>query len=87
VWSRNGVTSSVISGPLAMMPMGEGKFELTSSSQCAVQSLGRAAVVIHDLARLNGHYTSGEQAQIAYVDGRGQDRRKDQQINKPGLAR
>lgn len=61
-----------------------GKVELTADGRFAVQSLGRAAVVIHDLAQLDGHYISGEEAHIKYIDGHGQDKREHQQPDRPG---
>lgn len=42
--------------------------------QFVVQSLGRNAVVIHDLDRLDGSFTIGQSAEIKYTDGQGHDR-------------
>ncbi|WP_293595623.1 MULTISPECIES: DUF6036 family nucleotidyltransferase [unclassified Polaromonas] len=38
-----------------------------------VQGLGRNAVVIHDLAQLDGSFVAGQNAEIKYADGRGHD--------------
>jgi Large polyvalent protein-associated domain 7 len=64
-----------------------GKIDITADGRFAVQSLGRAAVVIHDLAQLDGHFTSGEEAHITYFGGRGQDKQKDWQTYQPGFGR
>ena len=64
-----------------------GKMDITADGRFAVQSLGRAAVLIHDLAQLDGHFTSGEEANITYIDGRGQDKQKDRRTNQQGLGR
>jgi Large polyvalent protein-associated domain 7 len=64
-----------------------GKMDITVDGRFAVQSLGRAAVVIHDLAQLDGQFTDGEEAHITYFDSRGQDKQKDRQTNQPGLGR
>ena len=64
-----------------------GKFDITADGRFAVQSLGRAAVVIHDLAQLDGNFTGGEEAHITYFGSRGQDKQKDRQTNQPGLGR
>ena len=64
-----------------------GKMDITADGRFAVQSLGRAAVVIHDLAQLDGHFTSGEEAHITYFGSRGQGKQKDSQTNQPGLGR
>lgn len=61
-----------------------GKVEITAGGRFAVQSLGRAVVVVHDLAQLEGHYTSGDDAHIKYIDGRGQDEREQQRPDRPG---
>ena len=61
-----------------------GKVEITADGRFAVQSLGRAVVVVHDLAQLDGHYTSGEEAHIKYIDGWGQDKREEQRSDRPG---
>jgi len=49
----------------------------------AVQSLGRNKVVIHDLAQLDGSYAQGQEALIAYQEGRGRDMRQGQQPKHP----
>lgn len=52
-----------------------------------VQSLGRNAVVIHDLNRLAGEFEVDQNAEIKYVDGRGCDRLQGldkQQSEHPG---
>jgi hypothetical protein len=64
-----------------------GKIDITANGRFAVQSLGRAAVVIHDLAQLDGHFTGGEEAHITYFGGRGQDKQKDWQTYQPGFGR
>lgn len=65
-----------------------GKVEITADGRFAVQSLGRAVVVIHDLALLDGHYTSGEEAHIKYLNGRGQDKWEQQAADRPdGVGR
>ncbi len=61
-----------------------GKVEITADGRFAVQSLGRAVVVIHELAQLDGSYTSGEEAHIKYIDGHGQDKREEQRPDHPG---
>ena len=63
-----------------------GKIELTADGLFAVQSLGRAAVVVHDLAQLDGHFTSGKEAHITYLGGRGQNKQKDRQTNQQRLG-
>ena len=64
-----------------------GKMDITADGRFAVQSLGRAAVVIHDLAQLDGHFTSGDEANITYIGGRGQDKKKGRQTTQQGLGR
>lgn len=61
-----------------------GKVEITADGRFAVQSLGPAVVVIHELAQLDGHYSSGEQAHIRYLDGHGHDKREQQRPDRPG---
>ena len=53
----------------------------------AVQSLGRNAVVIHDLAQLDGGYAQGQKALIEYHEGRGRDISQGQQPKHPGRDR
>ena len=53
----------------------------------AVQSLGRNAVVIHDLAQLDGGYAQGQEALIEYHEGRGRDISQGQQPKHPGRDR
>lgn len=53
----------------------------------AVQSLGRNAVVIHDLTQLDDQYVQGQEARIAYHEGRGRDVSQGQQPKPPGLDR
>jgi hypothetical protein len=64
-----------------------GKMDITADGRFAVQSLGRAAVVVHDLAQLDAQFTSGEEAHITYFGSRGEDKQKDRQITQPGLGR
>ena len=64
-----------------------GKIDITADGRFAVQSLGRAAFVIHDLAQLDAQFKDGEEAHITYFGGRGQDKQKDWQTNQPGLGR
>ena len=55
--------------------------------QFVVQSLGRNAVVIHDLNRLAGEFRVDQNAEIKYIDGRGCDRLQGlarQQSEHPG---
>ena len=61
-----------------------GKVEITADGRFAVQSLGRAVVVIHDLTQLDGHYTSDEEVQIKYLDRRGHDKREEHRPDRPG---
>jgi hypothetical protein len=53
------------------------------SESFAVQRVAPNAVVVHELARIEGTYASGQDAHIVYQGGRGQDRLQGQ----PGPAR
>jgi len=53
----------------------------------AVQSLGRNVVVIHDLAQLDDQYVQGQEALIAYHEGRGRNISQGQQPKQPGHDR
>lgn len=50
-----------------------GKIEISQDGGFAIQNIGRA-VVVHDLAQLDGSYTTGQKAEIRYTDGRGSDK-------------
>jgi len=60
---------------------------ITEDGRFAVQNLGRNAVAIHDLAQLDGSYTSGQGANIQYREGRGQDKLQGRQRESPGCGR
>lgn len=48
-----------------------GPIQLSADGLFAIQSQGRGAVAIHDLAKLEGHYVNGQNAHIIYHDGVG----------------
>ena len=50
-----------------------GKVREVTPSGLLVQSVSRNAVVIHDLARLEGRFEVGQEVEIRYNDGRGSD--------------
>jgi hypothetical protein len=56
-----------------------GRVELSKDGRFAIQELGRGTVTIHDLAKLEGSYSSGQRADITYRDGRGTDKLQGQQ--------
>lgn len=51
-----------------------GRVHIITPSGLVVQSASRTAVVIHDLAQLDGHYEVGRLAEIEYREGHGIDR-------------
>lgn len=61
--------------------------EITEDGRFAVQKVDRNAVVIHDLAQLEGSYASGQGADIQYREGRGQDKLQGRQRESPDLGR
>lgn len=60
---------------------------ITEDGRFAVQKVDRNAVVIHDLAQLDGSYASGQNADIQYREGRGQDKLQGRQREEPDLGR
>ena len=50
-----------------------GKVREVTPSGLLVQSVSRNAVVIHDLARLEGRFEVGQEVEIRYNEGRGSD--------------
>ena len=60
---------------------------ITEDGRFAVQKVDRNAVVIHDLAQLDGSYTSGQGADIQYREGRGQDKLQGRQSKSPDCGR
>ena len=53
-----------------------GKIKQVTQNGFVVQGLGRGAVVVHDLAQLDGDYINGQAADITYKDGRGHNNLK-----------
>lgn len=51
-----------------------GVVKLSTDGRFAIQQQGRGAVVIHDLAKLEGRYIDGQQAHITYRAGIGRDK-------------
>lgn len=48
--------------------------EISECGRFAIQDQGRGAVVLHDLAKLDGRFVAGQSAHIIYRDGVGTDR-------------
>jgi hypothetical protein len=46
------------------------------------KNIGRG-VVVHDLAQLDGSYTTGQKANIRYTDGRGSNKLQGPQPERP----
>lgn len=63
--------------------------EISACGRFAIQDQGRGAIVIHDLAKLEGRYVVGQKANIAYRDGVGWDKLQavGRQQERPGIGR
>lgn len=63
--------------------------EISACGRFAIQDQGRGAVVIHDLAKLEGRFVRGQKAHITYRDGIGRDKLQGlvQERSRPGLSR
>lgn len=55
-----------------------GTVQVSADRQFLIQDIGRNHVAIHDLAKLEGRYASGQKVEIRYQNGRGRDKLQEQ---------